>query len=551
VATVPSSDHRVSLEAGNEALARRDWPAARAVFDALVTTGPRPEALEGQSWAAWYQNDAETVFTARERAYHLYREAGDYLGAARMAIWLGNDYFDFRGDTAISNGWLQTAQRLLDELPTASEHGWLAIVQGDMAVVLAEDTVAARAHAQRAVAIGRQLRDHEVEVLGRAVEGLALVIEGDLQQGMSLMDEAATEAISGGVPDAASVSFVLCHLLYACERSQDFERATQWCERTREYTDRIGFHFAQGSCRVHYASLLLWQGMWAEAEQELSDAGRFFRLSRPAWEVEARVHLGELRRRQGRLDEAEALFRDSDFHPMALLGLAEIDLVARRFQDAEEAALRILRMIPARSLTARAAACDLLVRVHAAAGDHPRAIEALAGFDAIAETVGTLPLRSAGRLLAGLVAEAASDDHAARSHFEDALIMFERAGAPYEAARTRLALAGLFLREGRRERAQRDASTALAALTSLGAAGDAAQAQALLEGSPTPSTGPLTDRQVEVLRLVSQGMSDREIAAALVMSEHTVHRHVANILQRLGEPSRAAAVAHASRLGLL
>lgn len=62
---------------------------------------------------------------------------------------------------------------------------------------------------------------------------------------------------------------------------------------------------------------------------------------------------------------------------------------------------------------------------------------------------------------------------------------------------------------------------------------------------------PLTPRETEVLRLVASGLSNREIASSLVLSEHTVHRHVANVLRKLAQSSRAAAAAHATRVGLI
>lgn len=554
-ATQPSKEHADLLAAGNEALSRGNWATARGIFDALVAAAPTAEALDGQGWAAWWQDDADVVFVARERAYQLYREAGDNLGAARMAAWLGNDYLDFRGDTAISNGWIRIAQRLLDELPTASEHGWMAVLLADLALMLEEDTVKARKHAQAATAIGRQVRDRDVEVMGRTIEGLALVTEGDMAQGMALLDEAAAEAVNGTVHELAAVSFILCHLVFACERARDFERATQWCERTQEYADRVGFAFAQGTCRVHYAGILLWRGMWAEAERELADASRYLTQSRPPWEAEARVRLAELRRRQGRTEEAEALFREVDWHPLASLGLAEVALEAGRYQEAEEYARRVLRAVPERSISQRAAGLEVLIRVLAAAGQPDQATGPIEEFQRIAAAIGTLPLRGELSNLSGLVAAASGRHDVARGHLEDAIGLFERCRALHETALARLALAEVFLRQGRRERSRQEASAALRVLEALGASVDAARARALTVSAESPTSaraqGVLTGRQLEIIRLVAQGMSDREIASALVMSEHTVHRHIANILQRLDLPSRSAAVAQASKLGLL
>jgi DNA-binding CsgD family transcriptional regulator len=157
-------------------------------------------------------------------------------------------------------------------------------------------------------------------------------------------------------------------------------------------------------------------------------------------------------------------------------------------------------------------------------------------------------------MLAGEMARTIADDDRAREHLEDAIALFERCGARYDAAKARLTLAKILNRSGRTDRARREAGAALDAFRSLGALKDAEAAEMILEGDRgVPSTGrsTLTARQVEILKLVAEGLSDREIAASLIMSEHTVHRHVANILQRLNLSTRAAAVGYASREGLL
>jgi tetratricopeptide (TPR) repeat protein len=242
-------------------LRRGEWDAARGVFDALVRERPSAAAWEGLGEAAWWQDDADAVFESRERAYQLYREAGDDLGAARMATWLGSDYLDFRGEPAVSNGWRELARKLLADLPTSVEHAWFAFFEADT-VLFEEDTEAAQRWAQEAIAISRRLKLIDVEALASAAEGLALVNEGDLAGGMSRLDRAAAMALSGELKEPFAFNTVLCHLIYACEAARDFTRAAQWCQRAREYADRIGFAFAQGVCRVHYAGVLLWRGRW-------------------------------------------------------------------------------------------------------------------------------------------------------------------------------------------------------------------------------------------------------------------------------------------------
>lgn len=541
---------------GNAALARCSWAEARACFEAALAVHESAQAREGLSWAAWWLDDAETLFAARERAYQLYRERTDDLAAARMAMWLGTDYLDFRGEEAISSGWRQLARRLLDEVPTAPEHGFFAAFEGDIALLIDEDTEVARRWAQEAVAIGRRLRVADVEVLGRTVEGLALVTEGDMAAGMSRLDGAAAAALAGELRETWCASLVLCHLIFACERTRDYARAAQWCQYAREIAERISFTFGQGVCRVHYAGVLLWRGKWLEAENELLDVARYLKQHRPPYEPEALVRLGELRRRQGRLEEAAAFFDQSRSHPLAGLGLAELALEEGRLQDAGECVQRVLRQVPEKSASQRVSALELLSRVQAAAGDLEHARETLDRLDSIVRVVGTQPLLATAAALRGTLALAAGQMEGALRDFEDAAISFELCGNSYEAAHARLNLAVALGGLGRPQRSAREAAAALEVFLSLGAGADARRAGEVIaatEGRSEPRghESPLTGRQLEVLKLIARGMSDREIAVALVMSEHTVHRHVANILQRLDRPSRAAAVAEASRRGLL
>lgn len=196
------------------------------------------------------------------------------------------------------------------------------------------------------------------------------------------------------------------------------------------------------------------------------------------------------------------------------------------------------------------------MRTDTALGDVERAGAWLEELRIVAATAATELLRAAVSASAGLLAAAVGDHAQARDHFEDALDRFAGAGAPLEAARARLDLARALHALGRPEAARRDAHAARTTLAELGAAVELARVDALLaelteHSAHHPDDSPLTARQVEVLRLVAEGCSDQAIASTLVISEHTVHRHVANIYARLGCSSRAAAVARAGRLGLL
>ncbi len=234
------------IEKGWVALASRDWNASRQCFEAAIAESEDPAAFEGLAWAA------PSLFAARERAFTLYRQGHDRAAAARMAIWLGCDHHDFRGEHAVANGWYQRARRLLADVPTCLEHGWLAFQESAYAVELAEDTATALARAEEVSEIGRRLELPDLEFLGLGLAGLALVTKGEVDEGMRRLDEVGVAATTGELSDRIATSWMLCYLIYACERVRDFDRASQWCARMQEMSARFAFDLGMGVCRAHY-----------------------------------------------------------------------------------------------------------------------------------------------------------------------------------------------------------------------------------------------------------------------------------------------------------
>lgn len=541
------------LATGQEALQRAAWAEARACFEVALRHQQTAEAHEALSWACWWLDDFDPVIEAREAAFRLYRQRNDDLSAARMALWLASDYSDFRGEEAISSGWLRRAERLLEPLPPAPEHGWLRLIEADTALTLAGDVPTARRASATAAEIGRKFGDFDLMMMALAVQGFALVCEGDVTAGIQCLDEAAAAATSGELTRQSAPIWILCYLIYSCERVRDFDRAAQWCQKMREVADRLRFLFPRGICRVHYAGVLILRGDWKEAESELAQAEEFFCASRPPWAAECRARLAELRRRQGHFDEAERIFREVEWHPLALLGLAELALDQGRPRDADDLCARLLRQLPESARYLRVDALELVVRTAALLGEHRHLTEALAEIEVLSETAATLPLRAACCFSAAMGAITAGDYERARACLEDAADLYEKSSTPYEAARARLELAGVLIPLGRLQRARKEAERARDGLVRLGSRFNAGRAKALLKDierrgaeKGAADRAVLTARQVEILRLIAEGCSDRDIAATLGLSEHTVHRHVANILTRLAVPSRASAVAHAA-----
>ncbi|MGH9284566.1 MAG: LuxR C-terminal-related transcriptional regulator, partial [Acidimicrobiales bacterium] len=507
-------------------------------------------------WAGWWSNDAPTLFSARERAFALYRQRHDRAAAARLAIWLGSDHHDFRGDHAVANGWYQRARRLLAELPACLEHGWLAFQEGAYALELAEDTTTALARAEEVSGIGRQLELADLEFLGTGLAGLALVTRGEVDQGMRRLDEVGVAATNGELSDRIARSWMLCYLIYACERVRDFDRASQWCARMQEMSARFAFDLGMGVCRAHYGGVLVFQGQWDLAEAELSAAADILARTRPLAVVESLVRLGELRRRQGRAEEAAELFGRSEPHPLAVVGLASLALDGGEPARAAELLDDLLAMTPGSSLTQRADALELLAKARAALDDEEGTGDAVAALDAIAAAVGTKPLLAMACVGHAAAAGLGGDHQGARRSLERAVELFERSGLPYEAECARIDLARALARLQRGDAADRQARRAATRLRALGAlyAGQRAEQAARGElASPPDAASPLAGlsvREMEVLGLLTEGLTDREVGQRLLISAHTAHRHVSNILTKLGLPTRAAAAALAGRHGV-
>ncbi|HEU4680768.1 MAG TPA: hypothetical protein VFS51_03425, partial [Gemmatimonadales bacterium] len=391
--------------------------------------------------ASWWLEDYATCIDARERAYRLYRSRDDNPGAARVAVWLSNDYAAFRGETAIANGWLRRAERLLEGLSPTPEHALLAYMNAHVALMGQRDPVTARRLSAEASELARKVGPADMEMLGVALEGLAMVTAGEVAEGMSRLDEATAAAMAGELSDPNMIGTACCYLIRACEQVHDYDRAAQWCERVREFCRRWKFTGLFSACRIQYASLLTLRGEWAEAELEIEALRRHVERVQPRLVPIALIRLGDLRRRQGRWEEADELFAESGAHFLAVLGRAQLALDRGEPSTAAELAEDYLSRVPAVDRTERVPGLDVLIRARVGEGAVEQARSWLAELRQICETVGTEPLRATVAHAEGCLLAAEGNHQAACGKLEESANLFEQNRTPFEAARARFHLA--------------------------------------------------------------------------------------------------------------
>lgn len=377
----------------------------------------------------------------------------------------------------------------------------------------------------------------------RALEGLADVAGGRVEQGMRLLDEAAAGAVAGEVADPQIVGSVCCHVIDACRRVRDFDRAGEWCRRAEAIAARFGDAGLFATCRTLYGEVLVWQGAWAEAERTLEGVCRDVAGVR-AKAAGGLVWLAELRRRQGRPGAAAALLEQAGGHPLVPVVRAALALDRAEAREAADEAERFLRRMGDRDRFRRVPALELVVAAHVALGHWDAAEHAAVELEEIAAQTPTAPLRAAALLARGRVEGGGAPD-AARAALEDAADLYRESGLGYEAAQARRALAAVLRACGQEHAAVAAEADAQAELARLGAAA--------ARPASAGDRDVLTARERDVLRLVAQGRSNDEIARALFLSVRTVESHVAAAYRKIGvggRTARAAATAYALAHGL-
>jgi DNA-binding CsgD family transcriptional regulator len=537
-----------SLLHGRECYERREWEDAFHAFSLADAAAPLgADDLYRLAWSAGLTARDPEMLATYERLYRAHLEANDTLSAALASFWIGFRQFA-RGELAVASGWLARTQRLVDlHGKECVVHGWLLLPAAQRHLSAGEITEAVDC-ATRAAEIGERFGEADLIAFARNIHGRALLNAGRLEQGIALVDEAMVAAIGGELSPVVT-GIVYCSAIATCYRVFALERVREWTAALASWCEanpQLGMF--TGYCLVHRAEVMEMNGAWSDAVDE---AQRAVERCARVIELEAAGHAhyrqAEIYRLRGEFDAAEAAYREASrcgFEPQP--GLALLRLVQG---DIETAASTSRRVVSAsREWTARAKYLPAHVEIMLSVGalDEAR-VASIELADIAAERNADVLTAIAGHASAS-VSLAEGDAQAALGPARRAFAIWQRIGAPYLAVRLRVLVARACAALGDVEAAQLELECAREVFERLGAKPDLKAIHALrlsFDGKGRLPDHTLTERELQVLRLVAAGKTNKAIARELSLSEKTVDRHVSNIFGKTNVSTRAAATAFA------
>jgi len=533
------------LERARAAYERAAWPEAHRLFaDAARDRALGADDLWRYAMAAYLVGHDDAFLASLDAAHEAFLVEGDAAKAARCAFWLGFRLTDL-GEAARGSGWLARAHRLLERVDEPCvERGYVLLPRAQAGLAAGANDQAFEA-ASEALAIGEAFDDADLQALALQALGLARLRQARLAEGLAFLDEAVV-GVSRERTSPLVTGIVFCAVIAACRSVHALDRANAWTEALDVWCERQpGLVPYAGQCMVHRAEILRLRGSWDEALAEARRAEERCRAAGDRAGTGAALYAqAEALRSQGRTDEAERAYAAAsasgrDPQP----GLALLRARNGRHAAAAASLRRALQERP--GPTARVRLLPALVEVLLASGNVEGAREVLADLERVAsrlptDSLATIALRWRGAcdLADGKAADALAS-------LRTALRGWQRLNAPYETARTRELVAAACDALGDGDTAGIERAAARATYLALGAGPDLSR----LDRAGRHRHG-LTPREIEVLRLVAAGRSNKDVAASLGISVRTVERHLSNIFGKIGVASRAAATAFAYEHGL-
>jgi DNA-binding winged helix-turn-helix (wHTH) protein len=466
------------------ALVERSAPAAlnweeayRDLTAAQVGQSANPADLEKLADAAWWTSRLDERMALLERAHELHLRDERPARAAMAAVSLAEQNHHM-GAQSVASGWLRRAERLLQPIPTALEHGYLARLRGRLAFERGGQLDEAFQFAEQAYAIAMRFRDRDLEMLTLQDQGAVLVTRGEHEPGFALMEEAAAAAI-GGELGAMATGRIYCNMIDVCMRLADYRRAAEWDQEAARWCDRVGHSSGfPGVCRTRRAEIRRLRGAWDEAEAEARRACRELERLR-VFAAPAFYEVGEVCLGRGALGEAENAFRRA--HELGRApqpGLARLRLAEGKVAAADALVAEALASATLSRLD-RARILPVRVEIALAAGNVEAARAAADELRAIAETYRTAAMEAAALGAEGAVRQVLGDIEGAIECLRAAAQLWSENGLPLEEARSRLALGAAYRAAGIHEVAAMEIEAASAGFERLGATLELRRATAL------------------------------------------------------------------------
>jgi DNA-binding CsgD family transcriptional regulator len=530
------------LRQARETFERGDWVAAFEAWSEVDPDALEPEDLHRLATAAVLLGKDDDCVSALQRAFQSYVDRGDLAAAVRCAFWLSM-VFATNEDAALAAGWTARADRLLDQIgEDVIERGYLRFLHM-FAHIAAQDWAAAFEHAADVTDHGRRFADPDLLALGLAAEGRLTLYSGRVPDGLTLFDEAMVGVASGDVSPVIAGN-VYCVMIEGCQEISDLGRAADWTAAlTRWCREQPGLVAFTGQCAVHRGQIMRLRGAFRDAVEEFDSAVRRYRSSPARGPIGlASAEKGDALRILGDLTAAEASYEvafDHGYEPQP--GLALLWLATGRPDAALGAARRLLAETG--GAVARSRVLPGVAEVLLACGAAEEAREVSAELEQIAADFGCAGLQAMAAYTSGCVELESGDASGALPYLRKAASLWRQLDAPYETARVRLQVGRALAALGDEVSSASELNAARRVFLELGTLPAVEQVDQLR--APTDLPGGLTGREAEVLRLVASGQSNAQIAAALVLSEKTVARHLSNIFTKLDVGSRTAAAAYA------
>ena len=530
------------LKCGLDAFERRSWADAYTCFaSADQTSALGADDLERFATCAYLTGRTLEFHKALERAHHAHLTSGERLRAARAAFWLGLTLL-LDGATGPGNGWLSRAARLIDA-EDCVERGYLLLPSAEQLLAEANSDAAHQA-ASHAAAIGVRFADADLTACARHLEGRALMQHAQIKRGLVLLDEAMVAVVAGELSPIMT-GLIYCSVIESCQRVFAWSRARQWTSALSQWCEQQPQMVAfTGTCLAHRAEILQFHGAWPNAMTEAHRACERSREDHRKPPGAALYQQGEIHRLQGEFAEAEEAYRHASelgYEPQP--GLALLSAASGRIPAA---AASIRRAISSTTdPLSRARLLPAYIEIMLIAGDTQSARGAVREMETVAHDLDADVLHAITAYCRGAVEHGEGDAAAALASLRRACDTWLQLEAPYAAARARVLLGLACQSLGDEETARLEFNTARSVFCELRAAPDLARLDAIESHRSEPHREQLTPRELQVLRSIAGGKTNKVIATELSVSERTIDRHVSNILTKLDVPSRTAATAYA------